>query len=64
MKWDVSAMRIRREQQGASFFQYVTRLCALVGGMWAVLGLLYSGGRMLAERYVVRRRPSVLSPTK
>jgi len=40
-KYDISALRIRQVAQGRSFAHFLTRLCAIVGGVVVVLGLIY-----------------------
>jgi hypothetical protein len=40
-KWDVSALRVHSEEIRMPFLQLLTRLCALVGSVWVVAGIVY-----------------------
>tara|TARA_R110002050_G_scaffold287442_1_gene438641 strand:+ start:229 stop:1488 length:1260 start_codon:yes stop_codon:yes gene_type:complete len=60
--YDFSAFQIKHTLHRRSFLYFVTRVCALVGGMFVVLGLVY---RMLDSALVKllgEERSSALSP--
>jgi len=41
-KYDISPIMIHMKYDQYSFAQFITRLCAIVGGVWVVIGLVYS----------------------
>jgi len=41
-KFDISPMLVKLERKEKYFTHFLTRLCAVVGGTWVVLGLLYA----------------------
>jgi len=41
-KYDFSPMLVKLERREKYFSHFLTRLCAIVGGTWVVLGLLYT----------------------
>lgn len=43
IKWDMSPFVIQYRETGRSFAHFLTRLCAITGGTFVVLGLIYSG---------------------
>jgi hypothetical protein len=43
IKWDISPFVIQYRETGRSFAHFLTRVCAITGGTFVVLGLIYSG---------------------
>jgi len=41
-KYDFSPMLVKLERKPKYFTHFLTRLCAIIGGTWVVLGLIYS----------------------
>lgn len=41
-----------------SFAHYITRLCAVIGGVWVVLGLAYNTSTALVEKVLRRLNPT------
>jgi len=43
IKWDISPFVVKYRETGRSFAHFLTRVCAVTGGIFVVLGLLYNG---------------------
>jgi len=41
-KYDISEVKIFVKEESQSFSRFITRLCAVVGGIWVVIGLVYN----------------------
>jgi len=41
-KYDISEVKIFIKEESQSFSRFITRLCAVIGGVWVVIGLIYS----------------------
>uniref|UniRef100_A0A6B2LBP3 Endoplasmic reticulum vesicle transporter C-terminal domain-containing protein n=1 Tax=Arcella intermedia TaxID=1963864 RepID=A0A6B2LBP3_9EUKA len=50
-KYDFSPMLIKLEQREKYFTHLLTRLSAVIGGVWVVLGILYSSTRHIFEKF-------------
>jgi len=48
-KYDFSPMLVKLEKQYKYFTHLLTKLCAIIGGTWVVIGLLYSSGRTAVD---------------
>lgn len=48
-KYDISEVEIHITESSKSFGHFVTRVCAVIGGMWVVIGLVYSVVNNLAS---------------
>jgi len=42
-KYDISEVKIFIQEETKSFSRFITRLCAVIGGVWVVIGLIYNG---------------------
>jgi hypothetical protein len=40
--YELDAVQIVIRENGPNFLQFVTRICATMGGMWVVIGIFYS----------------------
>eukprot|EP01090_Pellita_catalonica_P018209 TRINITY_DN5790_c0_g1_i1.p1 TRINITY_DN5790_c0_g1~~TRINITY_DN5790_c0_g1_i1.p1 ORF type:complete len:256 (-),score=33.42 TRINITY_DN5790_c0_g1_i1:114-767(-) len=43
VKWEIAPFTIKHSERGYSFSRYLTRIFAVIGGTFAVLGLFYKG---------------------
>jgi len=55
-KYDFSPMLVQIERKEKYFTHFLTRLCAVIGGTWVVLGLLYSLIQQAFEKYRKKRQ--------
>ncbi len=49
-RYDFAPMLVRLESRSKSFLHLLVRLCAIVGGVWTVIGLVYGALRASVER--------------
>jgi len=48
-RYEINPLMIKMVEADKSLSHFLTRLCAVVGGMWVVLGLLYSSMKKVVE---------------
>lgn len=51
-KYDIAAMKVNIQEHGITFSHLITRLFAVIGGVYVVLGLVYSSVRSIVENVV------------
>jgi Endoplasmic reticulum vesicle transporter len=54
-KYDFSELRIKYTEQSKYFSTFLTRVCAVVGGVFVVIGLVYKGFVIVYQRTTGRK---------
>ena len=55
-EYDFYPMRIKRSEQRKSVLQFLTRVCAVIGGIYVVLGLLYRMVDAVFEKLLPKKK--------
>jgi len=50
-KYDFSPMLVQLEKRDKYFTHLLTRLCAIVGGIWVVLGFIHSLSKQVVDQF-------------
>ncbi|XP_070802901.1 endoplasmic reticulum-Golgi intermediate compartment protein 2 [Pituophis catenifer annectens] len=56
MKYDISSLMVTVTEEHMPFWQFIVRLCGIVGGIFSTTGILHSVGRFIVEIICCRFR--------
>ncbi|NXX88165.1 ERGI2 protein, partial [Centropus bengalensis] len=56
MKYDISSLMVTVTEEHMPFWQFLVRLCGIIGGIFSTTGILHSFGRFVAEIIFCRFR--------
>uniref|UniRef100_A0A8D0KQC5 Endoplasmic reticulum-Golgi intermediate compartment protein n=2 Tax=Strigidae TaxID=30459 RepID=A0A8D0KQC5_STROC len=66
MKYDISSLMVTVTEEHMPFWQFLVRLCGIIGGIFSTTGILHGFGRFVAEvifcRFRLRSYGSVSVP--
>jgi len=44
-KWEISPFMVKYSEKGSGFARFLTRICAITGGIFVILGIVYRASR-------------------
>uniref|UniRef100_A0A8C9LD36 Endoplasmic reticulum-Golgi intermediate compartment protein n=1 Tax=Pavo cristatus TaxID=9049 RepID=A0A8C9LD36_PAVCR len=56
MKYDISSLMVTVTEEHMPFWQFLVRLCGIIGGIFSTTGILHGFGRFVAEVIFCRFR--------
>ncbi|KAM9389799.1 endoplasmic reticulum-Golgi intermediate compartment protein 2 [Phaethornis superciliosus] len=63
MKYDISSLMVTVTEEHMPFWQFLVRLCGIIGGIFSTTGILHGFGRFVAEIIFCRFRLNSYRPT-
>ena len=54
-KYQISPLMIKIEEKPGTLAHFITRVCAVIGGVWVVIGMVYSSARVTVTNLSKKR---------